>query len=106
MGWDEAARLVRILRSDPSSAIAAAIEGWDHPISREALIGMDNYDLLALINSPKRKKPKPHPGRPFKRNRTKQIRGRNVTVSQSVVRAALREAGHTAPIPTKPALAS
>lgn len=63
---------------------------------------MDNYDLLALVNAPKRRKPKPHPGRPFKRGRTKQVRGRNITVPQAVVVAALREAGHTAPIPKAP----
>lgn len=63
----EVARLVVILRSDPSSAIAAALEGWDYPISREALLIADLYDLTVLANSDSKKgRPKPHPGRPFK----------------------------------------
>ena len=61
----EMARLVKILRAEPSSAIAAALEGWGHPISREALILMDQYDLEVQINSdPKKGKPKRYP-RPF-----------------------------------------
>lgn len=41
----ELARLVEILRADPSSALAAAVEGWDHPVSREAAVLMDLWDL-------------------------------------------------------------
>jgi hypothetical protein len=59
------ARLVMIMRRDPSSAITAALEGWEHPVSREALILMDLFDLEAVINSGTRK-PKPHNGRPWK----------------------------------------
>lgn len=41
--------------------LAAAIEGWDHPASREAFVLYDLFDLLYAVNS---KKAKPHPGRP------------------------------------------
>ena len=58
----EVYRLTRFLTTDPSSAIAAAIGGWKHPISREALAIFNVFDLLNMVNS--KKKPKPHP-RPF-----------------------------------------
>lgn len=45
VGWGEAIRLVRILRSDPSSMLAAAVEDWDYPLSREAAILADVWDL-------------------------------------------------------------
>lgn len=67
MTWGEACRLARLLRGDPSSMLAAAIEGWDHPISREALAALDLFDLMVQVNSdPKKPKPKPHHGRPWK----------------------------------------
>lgn len=70
MGYDEAARLVRILRSDPSSALASSLEGWDFPVSREALALYDLFDLTVMANSdPKKPKPKPHGGRPFQSDR-------------------------------------
>lgn len=62
--WEESVNLVRILRADPSSMTAAALEGWDHPISREAAVLMDLFDLEH--SSKAKKKPKPHPGRPWK----------------------------------------
>lgn len=65
MDWAEAVDLCLILRADPSSMLAAAMEGWEHPISREALVLMDLFDLEHAVNSGKRK-PKPHPGRPFR----------------------------------------
>lgn len=50
----ELARLVYLIRSDPSSALAAAIEGWDHPVSREAAILMDLWDLTAIATGTKK----------------------------------------------------
>lgn len=67
------ARLIVILRSDPSSAIAAALEGWDYPITREALLLADLYDLEVAVNTPKGKRPEPHPIRPFKSKSTKRM---------------------------------
>lgn len=45
MDWGEAIRLIRILRADPSSMLAAAIEGWEYPLPRTDAILMDQYDL-------------------------------------------------------------
>ncbi|WP_205484691.1 hypothetical protein [Arthrobacter sp. Alg241-R88] len=62
MGWDEALDLVRIIRADPSSQLVTAIEGWSHPLSREALI---LTDLVDVQGGSKYKGWKPYP-RPFK----------------------------------------
>ena len=62
----EVARLVVILRSDPSSAITAALEGWAFPIDRTALAMYDLFDVMVMANSdPKKGRPKPHGGRPM-----------------------------------------
>lgn len=91
MPWGEAVRMTRLLASDPSSYIAAALNDWDRPVSTEALALYDVFDLLHQVNS--RKRPRPHPGRPLTRRRAKP------TLSQTAVVAALRMAGHTGPLP-------
>lgn len=58
----EAARLALILRADPSSMIAAALEGWAYPISREVTAILDLFDLE---HTKANKKAKPHTGRPW-----------------------------------------
>jgi hypothetical protein len=45
--------------------IAAALEGWSHPISREALVLMDLFDLDVRVATGGKGKAKPHPGRPW-----------------------------------------
>lgn len=94
MPWTEAVMHARILRSDPSSAIAAALEGWDNPISREALVLMDLFDLDHAVAAGK-KKPAPHPGRPFSMDASKKKRRGN-TEGRSVaeVKAILAGFGH------------
>lgn len=61
MSLTTAARQVQIIRSDPSSALAAAIEGWDHPISREAAILMDLWDLEYAKSGTKKPSRYPRP---------------------------------------------
>ncbi|NUR79985.1 MAG: hypothetical protein HOQ21_06015 [Dermatophilaceae bacterium] len=61
----EAARLIAICRTDPSSAVTAALEGWDFPISRVALALYDLYDLLLAAISDRKARPQPRPGRPY-----------------------------------------
>ncbi len=63
MSLSEAARLVEIIRADPSSALAASIGGWDYPVSREAAVLMDLWDLEAMKGAGK-KAPRYH--RPYK----------------------------------------
>jgi hypothetical protein len=38
MSWGEAVRLAQILATDPSSHLAAALQGWEHPASHEWLV--------------------------------------------------------------------
>lgn len=75
MPWSEAIALVQTLRSDPSSAIAAALEGWDRPVSTEALVLMDLFDLDITVNSKNR--PELHPGRPYKQKSERRERHGN-----------------------------
>lgn len=65
IGWDEALDLVRILRSDPSSMLAAGVEGWDQPHSHTDLILMRQYELTQAAAGAKR--PQPYPAAPWAR---------------------------------------
>lgn len=66
MELGEAWRLTQQLNRDPTSAIGAALAGWDYPISHEALLLADLFDLEHTVNAKRR--PSPHPIRPFKAN--------------------------------------
>lgn len=90
MEWGEAIRLISLLRRDPTSWVASELEGWDHPISREALILMDLFDLDHKVAAGK-KTPKPHPGRPWK-NRSVQRLGDVAGRTPDEVRAILASA--------------
>lgn len=62
MTLGEAIRLFHVLRADPTSQVAAAMEGWAHPFSREAMALADLYDLThAVAAQGKRTKPYPRP---------------------------------------------
>lgn len=60
MSWGEATRLLQVLAADPSSALCAALAGWQHPFSREALILADLFDLQHASKA-KRGRPQPWP---------------------------------------------
>lgn len=94
----EVARLVVILRRDPSSAIAAALEGWDYPISRETLVLADLYDLTGQANTAKGKW-RSHPGhRPWKTDtREHQQIGNPGNRTRAEVVEILRGLGHNIP---------
>lgn len=101
MSWGEALRLTKILLSDPSSLVTAHAAGWEHPVTREDMVLRDLFDLThqaALAGSKKRAKPYPRPWKTA-RSRTKPA----ASVTQADILAALRHAGHTAPIPLKEA---
>lgn len=95
VGWDEALDLVRIIRADPSSQLAAAIEGWDHPLER---LGWMLADLIDVQGYAKHKKWKPYP-RPVKpKDSIEHISGdaAGMTRAESVER--LRALGHKLPV--------
>ena len=52
--------LVFMLAKDPSSSLQAVMRGWKHPVTYEWIVAAHTYDLLARVNSGK-KKPKPYP---------------------------------------------
>ena len=101
MSWGEALRLVNRLILDPSSHVAAAVSGWSEPVSREALALMDLFDLQVMSRwrdtGSKGQRPKPYP-RPWPKQTTKRAKP-DASLTQEQIVAALRAAGHTAPIP-------
>lgn len=101
MTWGEALRLTERLLHDPSAHVAASVAGWDHPVSWDALVAMDTYDLEHQIawaqGGKKGSRPKPYP-RPWP-DRVKKILRPSVT--QDEVVEALRAAGHTDPVPIR-----
>lgn len=104
MSWGEAYRITTMLANDPTSHVAAAISGWDHPVSFEALALMNLFDLTHQIawrqGGSKGPRPTPYP-RPW-RNRTTKRAKPDASLTQDEIIAALRRAGHTAPIPVRP----
>lgn len=99
MGWVEAVGHVRLLSRDPSSMIAAAMQGWDHPITREAVVLMDLFDLMHAANSdPKHGRPDPHTGRPWRiDNRDSEHIGDTAGRSRAEVVTYLNSLGHHLP---------
>lgn len=100
MSWGEALRLVRLLRKDTSSQFAASAEGWDFPLDRGTLATLDVFDLTLQANSdPKKGRPKPHPGRPFKAaDRQRQRIGDAGGRTRAEIVEILRDLGHNLPV--------
>lgn len=95
MGWDEAGRLASLLCRDPSSALFAALAGWEYPMSREALLLADLFDLEHTAHAdPKRGRPKPHPMRPVKQVGERTRVGNPGGRSDEEIVAILRRLGH------------
>lgn len=90
MEWGEALRLAQILRGDPSSYVGAALEGWDFPIERTTAAVLDLFDLQLAKAS---KKPKAHPGRPWKPDNRRRFGDRKGR-SREEVREVLNRYGH------------
>jgi hypothetical protein len=83
MDWAEAYRLAQLLMADPSSQLCAAVNGWDHPFSREAIALADVFDLQRGKND---RYPRPW-------DRTTRRIGRP-SIPQEQVRQVLRSLGH------------
>lgn len=94
----EVARLVVILRNDPSSMIAAAMEGWEYPLSREGWMMADLIDVQG--SSKAGKKWKAYDKRPLKASDgvEKKRRGNAAGRTGAQVIEILREYGHGAPV--------
>lgn len=60
ISWLEAAYLVGMLVRHTDSWTHAVVAEWDYPVSREWVVAAHTFDLLATVNSGK-KKPKAYP---------------------------------------------
>lgn len=91
--WREAVALMIELVHDPTSRLAVAIAGWDHPWSTESAILADVYDLMQYANTERkhRSRVEPYP-RPYRTDG--KARSKRPTVSQATIRAALAARGH------------
>lgn len=61
MDWGETLRVTLVLAADPSSAVSAAIAGWQRPATYTDLVLMDLFDLQYASKSKKTTKPYPRP---------------------------------------------
>lgn len=98
MSWGEALRLAQGLATDPSSMLGSSLAGWEHPVSREALVLMDLFDLQHISKSKRR--PPPYP-RPWRTGKTVTRHGTKQVLTQDEIIAVLQRAGHTAPVPVR-----
>lgn len=92
MSYAEAIRLLLLVARDPTSQLAASLNGWNHPWSHEAMVLADLFDLTHMAAGVKRPKPYPRPW-PDKRE-TRQLKPAAGT-SQQTVHEVLARAGHT-----------
>lgn len=96
IGWSEALGLVKILRADPSSMLAAAVEGWEYPLARTDAVLMDLYDATRWAAGDKKWKGYP---RPFKASdKTTQHHGNAGSRSRAEVARILNAHGHNLPV--------
>jgi len=65
----EAIRLMPMLSADPTSWLCAALNDWEYPISREAILLADLFDLDHKVAAGPKKHPKPHPVRPWRKKK-------------------------------------
>lgn len=96
MEWGEAIRLVRILRSDPSSQLAASIEGWDYPLERLGWMIADLLDVQGSSKAGKKWKTYPRPIKP--KSAIERITGETVGMTRAETIERLRALGHNLPV--------
>lgn len=93
IGWDEAIDLVRVIRSDPSSQTAAAIEGWDYPLDRVGWVLAHMSDVLEAAHL---KKPTGYNPRPVKaQDKSRQRWGNTGGRTRAEIVAILNAHGHS-----------
>jgi hypothetical protein len=96
MTWGEAVRLVRLLRADPGSQIATALEGWEYPFPRSEAMAADLWDLEHAKAGAKKRATYP---RPYGAPQTKVQRGNAAGRTPDEVKTILRTRfGQPAPV--------
>lgn len=102
MSWGEALRHTHTLAGDLSSHVGAALSGLKYPVTREAVVLMDLYDLEHHIAwaeaGGKGSAPRPYE-RPWHTETGPRKTKPDASLTQAEIVAALRAAGHTAPLP-------
>lgn len=73
-----------MLMKSTDSWLMATLSEWDYPVTREWTVLAHVYDLLALVNSGK-KKPKPYPA-PWPDENTKKLGSRKPQLRSDVLR--------------------
>lgn len=94
MTFTEAARLAQGLLLDPSSHSFAALHEWDYPMSREALVQADLFDLEHAGRTKKKPKPYPRPWHSREKQPDVQRHGNAAGRSAAQVGAILKGFGH------------
>lgn len=95
IGWDEALDLVRLLRKDPSSQLAASIEGWDYPFERVGWVLAHMNDVFEAAHL---KKPSGYNPRPVKAKDKWRRFGNTGNRTRAEVVAILNARGHSLPV--------
>lgn len=84
VSYSEAMLLVSMLLRDHSSWLHAAVAGWTNPVSPEFVVLTEVWNLLAAVNSGK-KKPKPYPT-PWAEANTKRLGKTQVSRDEAIRR--------------------
>jgi len=84
-------QLTICLAKDPSSQVAAALAGWEHPFSYEAILLAQILDEFAVAHLPAEKA---ELYRPWPRPWPSQAKGKVNQVSHRQARATLASLGH------------
>ena len=92
IGWSEMLDLVSVLRNDPSSQLAAAVEGWEYPLDRNGWMLADLLDIQGSKALGKKWKAYPRPLKP--RLSVERTRGNVAGMTREETVARLRALGH------------
>lgn len=95
--WSEAIDLARILRSDPSSQLAASVEGWDYPFAHSDWMLADLIDIQGGKAAGKKWKNYPRPSDPkLSSHRHGNASGRTPEEVKELLRTAFGQRANTA----------
>lgn len=88
--------MLTVLAADTTSQIAVALAGWKYPVSREAMVLADLFDMQ--LGSKSKKKPAPYPRPWVKDGSSVERKGNAAGRSKAQVRDILNAHGHNLPV--------
>lgn len=86
-----------MLLKDTTSWLQAAYNKWDYPASKEYLMQLETFDLLAIVNSKRKPKPVKRPFKTKDEQKKQYLNGKygnTKGIQQSKVRDFLAQLGH------------